>query len=208
MAYSMQSPVSNVKETTMAERTGHRWQSERHAEPDGTPAEPERGYGEWSYHGPSTYRSPERWHGHVPPGFERSEGAWSAPRGSETRDPITGRQWAPSPRPLGDERRQWTLPPDERHLVGPIPEPPLRDFSGRGPKNYTRAEERIHEDVCDRLTSDPFVDATDIDVRVTGGEITLEGAVRTRDQKRRAEDITASVRGVRDVQNRVRITER
>jgi osmotically-inducible protein OsmY len=71
-----------------------------------------------------------------------------------------------------------------------------------------RADDRIYEDVCDRLTSDSFVDATDVDVRITGGEIALEGAVRTRDQKRRAEDVTASVRGVRDVHNRLRIAER
>lgn len=128
--------------------------------------------------------------------------------GSETRAPITGRQWARSPGPMAGARRQWILPPDERRLAGPLPEPTLRDFTGRGPKDYTRADDRIHEDVCDRLTSDPFVDATDIDVRITGGEITLDGAVRTRDQKRRAEDVTASVRGVRDVHNRLRIAER
>jgi hypothetical protein len=192
----------------MVERRDHRWRQERQPEPDGTPAEPERGYGERSYHGPATWRSPERWRGHVALGFERNETAWSAPRGSETRDPITGRQWAPSPRPIGDQRRPWILPPDERHLGGPLPEPPRWDFSGRGPKGYMRADDRVRDDVCDRLTSDPFVDATDIDVRIVGGEITLEGAVRTRDQKRRAEDITASVRGVRDVQNRLRIAER
>ena len=37
---------------------------------------------------------------------------------------------------------------------------------GRGPKGYTRSDERIREDVNDRLSDDPFVDASEIEVMV------------------------------------------
>jgi osmotically-inducible protein OsmY len=100
------------------------------------------------------------------------------------------------------------LPPAERRLPGPFPEPRSGPFTGYGPKNYVRSDTRIHEDVCDHLTADPFVDATDIDVRVTGGEVSLAGVVRTRRQKRHAEDAAASVRGVRDVHNHLRVEQR
>lgn len=76
---------------------------------------------------------------------------------------------------------------------------------GRGPRNYTRPDERIHEDVVHALTDDHMVDATDVDVRVNAGEVTLEGTVADRWQKRRAEDVAEHVRGVRDVFNHLRV---
>ena len=77
---------------------------------------------------------------------------------------------------------------------------------GKGPSGYTRSDERIREDVCDRLTDDPYVDASNIEVAVQGGEVTLAGHVDRREDKRRAEDIAESVLGVRDVQNQIRVT--
>ncbi len=79
-------------------------------------------------------------------------------------------------------------------------------YRGRGPKNYQRADERIREDVCERLTMDHDVDATDIDVSVRDGVVTLEGTVNERHAKRIAEDVCESVRGVKDVQNNLRVT--
>jgi hypothetical protein len=77
-------------------------------------------------------------------------------------------------------------------------------FSGKGPKNYTRSDDRIREDVCDRLSYDDEVDASDITVTVQQGEVTLEGTVEDRRAKHRAEDIADSVNGVKDVHNRLR----
>lgn len=77
--------------------------------------------------------------------------------------------------------------------------------AGRGPKGYVRTDERIREDVCDRLSWDDEVDATDITVRVENGEVTLEGSVETRHMKRLAEDIAEGVSGVTDVHNTVRV---
>lgn len=78
-------------------------------------------------------------------------------------------------------------------------------YRGRGPKNYRRSDERIYEDVCERLGDEPSVDATDIEVSVREGIVTLSGSVRDRVQKRRAEDVARAVRGVKDVQSDVRI---
>lgn len=77
-------------------------------------------------------------------------------------------------------------------------------YRGRGPKNYTRSDERIREDVCDRLADDGLVDASDIDVEVKGSEVTLSGTVQDRAQRRRAEDCAELVSGVTHVQNNLR----
>ena len=78
-------------------------------------------------------------------------------------------------------------------------------YAGRGPRGYQRSSERIREDVCDRLTDDPRVDASDIEVRVENGEVTLHGSVRTRDEKRFAEEVVERTSGVRDVNNHVKV---
>jgi osmotically-inducible protein OsmY len=77
---------------------------------------------------------------------------------------------------------------------------------GRGPKNYTRSDERIREDVCDRLTDDGMVDASDIEVEVKGSEVTLSGNVPDRMQRHRAEYCTERVSGVSHVQNNLRVS--
>jgi osmotically-inducible protein OsmY len=79
---------------------------------------------------------------------------------------------------------------------------------GRGPKGYRRSDERIHEDVCDCLTDHPEVDASEIEVEVHHGEVTLAGTVESRYAKRLAEDIAEAVSGVHDVHNRLRVVPR
>jgi hypothetical protein len=76
---------------------------------------------------------------------------------------------------------------------------------GRGPKGYKRSDSRIQEDINDRLTEDPYLDATDIEVSVLDGEVTLTGQVAMREEKRRAEQLAEQVSGVGDVQNNLRL---
>lgn len=78
-------------------------------------------------------------------------------------------------------------------------------FTGKGPKNWTRSDERIREDVCECLTYHPHIDASEIDVVVKDGEVTLTGVVFDRRTKRLAEDVVEEVRGVRDVHNQIRV---
>lgn len=69
-------------------------------------------------------------------------------------------------------------------------------YYGLGPKGYRRSDERIREDVSDRLMTHPDVDASDIEVHVAHGIITLTGTVADRHQKRIADFIAEDVVGV------------
>lgn len=99
---------------------------------------------------------------------------------------------------FGDEaaerRRDWDHVRGEHH--------------GRGPKGYVRSDDRIREDVNDRLTYDGWLDATNIDVLVDKAEVTLTGTVADRADRRRAEDIAEAVHGVKHVQNNLRVEDR
>jgi osmotically-inducible protein OsmY len=77
--------------------------------------------------------------------------------------------------------------------------------SGRGPKGYRRGDERILEDINEQLTHHSEIDAGDIEVKVTNGEVTLTGTVDNREAKRMAEDVAEAVSGVTDVQNQIRV---
>jgi hypothetical protein len=78
---------------------------------------------------------------------------------------------------------------------------------GRGPKGYRRSDERIKEDVNDRLSDDYYIDASDVEVAVQNSEVTLTGTVKSRSDKRRIEDIAESVSGVTNVENRLRVKQ-
>jgi hypothetical protein len=84
----------------------------------------------------------------------------------------------------------------------PIPEPGHR---GRGPRGYKRADDRISDEAHDRLTDDPWLDASNIEIKVKDGEITLDGAVDNREAKHRAERLVEDISGVGYVQNNLRV---
>ena len=79
-------------------------------------------------------------------------------------------------------------------------------FFGMGPKGYKRSDDRIREDVSEALHDDPNVDATNIEVQVREGEVTLTGTCSDRRMKRLAEDCAGRVRGVNDVHNQIRVS--
>lgn len=81
------------------------------------------------------------------------------------------------------------------------------DHRGRGPSDYTRSDERIREDVNEVLTNDWQLDASKVRVTIKDREVTLEGTVSSRRDKRRAEDLADDVSGVKHVQNNLRIQE-
>ena len=80
-------------------------------------------------------------------------------------------------------------------------------YRGRGPRGYQRSNERVHEEVCDRLEAHGQVDASNIEVKVENGEVTLAGTVPDRRTKRLAEAVAESVRGVKDVHNQLRLAK-
>jgi hypothetical protein len=78
-------------------------------------------------------------------------------------------------------------------------------FAGRGPKGYRRSDDRITEDVNEALSQDPDLDASDLEVKVESGAVTLTGTVTERQFKRMAEDIAEACSGVSDVHNQIRV---
>ncbi|HEX5101544.1 MAG TPA: BON domain-containing protein [Polyangiaceae bacterium] len=114
----------------------------------------------------------------------------------ESRSQGSGSRWRES-RPYPEWSQGFGLPANPTAT-------PRGGFSGKGPRGYTRSDERVREDVCDRLSWDDEVDASDIAVTVSEGEVTLEGSVPDRHSKRRAEDIAEDVMGVKDVHNRLK----
>jgi len=90
---------------------------------------------------------------------------------------------------------------------GPGRQPNGGGFRGKGPKDYQRSDERLTEDINERLTYDDEVDASEISVAVASGEATLSGTVGTRREKRRAEDLADDVPGITHVQNNLRVKQ-
>ncbi len=176
------------------------------------------GYGnEW----PQSYRSD--FSGQVP---ERDRDSWSERQSGPYRSPETGRNISESQyrqeahyhrshpytgysgRVSGFEYENpsWAAP--RGGGTDQVYPEPGEGFRGVGPRNYARSDERIREDVCDEIADDGEIDARDIDIEVTDGEVTLSGTVPKRYMKHRAEDIADSSRGVRDVHNRIRVQRR
>lgn len=83
--------------------------------------------------------------------------------------------------------------------------PQYGEHRGKGPKGYTRSDDRIKEDVSDMLMDAGHLDASGIEVTVKDGEVTLSGTVTSRDDKRDAEDMVERCSGVKHVQNNVRV---
>ncbi len=74
---------------------------------------------------------------------------------------------------------------------------------GKGPaKRDDQEVKRVVEEV---LTEDPWLDASNIQVSVENGVVTLTGKVDSRATKRRAEAVTDLVFGVFDINNQLQI---
>ena len=91
--------------------------------------------------------------------------------------------------------------------AGTAPTRPQGPHRGRGPRGYVRSPARIYEDLCDRLTDNPFIDASDIEVTVDGTDVSLTGTVRDTIALRQAQAIAEEVAGVSHVHNRLLIRE-
>jgi hypothetical protein len=79
--------------------------------------------------------------------------------------------------------------------------------TGRGPRGYRRSDDRVKEEVCDRLERHGQIDAGEIDVEVREGIVTLRGKVDDRRTKRLAEEAVENVHGVKDVMNELKVDQ-
>ena len=100
--------------------------------------------------------------------------------------------------------RQW-LHPGEGAAETDLTGPPGGPYRGRGPRGWRRTDADLLDAVCAALADDPWIDATRMEVAVQDGVVVLRGAVDDRDQRRAAEDVALTVRGVVDVDNELKI---
>jgi hypothetical protein len=81
----------------------------------------------------------------------------------------------------------------------------VRKLTGRGPKGYRRPDERIRDDVSERIARSG-IDAENVEVKVENGEVTLSGFVSRREDKRELEDLAEDVFGVVEVHDHLRVS--
>jgi len=84
-------------------------------------------------------------------------------------------------------------------------QPHFNEQKNRWPKSYKRSDERLKDDIHEELIRHGRIDASEIEVQVKDGEVTLTGVVISRHDKRTAEELAEKVLGVRDVQNQLRL---
>jgi hypothetical protein len=188
------------------------WEDERWFEPRRDVREPREEWreprrawrepGEWREAGEEWRAGREDWRG-THPGWREPREDWRAAR------PEQDRPWVErDPDVRGRER-------EGRGLVEWEDRGPLkwlgdrfRQAGGRrarGPKGYTRSDERIHEDVCERIARSG-VDASEVEVKVENREVTLTGTVPRREHKWWLESVVDDVFGVEEVHNRIRVS--
>ena len=157
-----------------------------------------RGMAEWN-------DNDRNWGGRREPRYYESTQPWRDARSSAAREP----DYRTSERSFGDTSRYATTDPYDtpgwsRHDYQQR-QWEEKNYSGRGPRGYQRGDERIREDICDRLTEDPRIDASDVEVQVSSAEVTLSGSVRTRDEKHFTESVIERIAGVREVNNNLKV---
>jgi hypothetical protein len=70
---------------------------------------------------------------------------------------------------------------------------------GRGPRGWSRRDERIREEVCERLLQDRLLDARGVEVQVQDGVVTLAGEVPGGSDAAHAEMLARQAPGVVEV---------
>jgi osmotically-inducible protein OsmY len=74
-----------------------------------------------------------------------------------------------------------------------------------GPKGYQRSDERLKEDISERLMELHHIDSSDVSIDVRGAKVVLDGTVPSRHMKHAIEDLVDACPGVQDIDNRVRV---
>jgi hypothetical protein len=78
----------------------------------------------------------------------------------------------------------------------------------RGPKGYTRSDERIQDDISERLWRAEYIDSSEVTVAVENGVVKLTGTVPERWMRHAIEDVVDSCMGVQDLENNIRVLSR
>ena len=76
-----------------------------------------------------------------------------------------------------------------------------RDFAGVGPKGWSKSDEHLFENVCEALSDNHLLDASNIEVEVSDGLVYLKGSVSNFHAKKEAQISIEDLPGVKDVMN-------
>lgn len=165
---------------------------------------PQAGGSQWGRGREQHYGNADRYGGnenYADRGYSEQAGGWGDGRDqNQQRYPSTSgsrdsysQPWQGNPSPNSAYGAEWNSLTTESH-------------AGRGPKNYRRSDERIHEDVSEALTHAHQIDASEIEVEVKEGIVTLSGSVSDKKTKRAAEECIENLSGVKDVKNNLSVT--
>ncbi len=132
----------------------------------------------------------QRRHHSAASGEDRFQGQYEKDPWRPEPDWRAGRRY-----PVGEEERgaqaDWRAEPEHRY-------PP-------GPKGYQRSDERLREDISERLMEARYIDSSDVTVEVSGAKVVLDGTVPERRMKHAIEDLVDACPGVQDIDNRIRL---
>lgn len=88
-------------------------------------------------------------------------------------------------------------------------ESPVREsHRGKGPKGYARSDARVRELICEALAQHPRIDASDVEVNVAGGEVSLSGSVVDRWTKFAIEELAERYVQADRIHNSVKVSRR
>jgi hypothetical protein len=130
-------------------------------------------------------------------------------RGEYVSAGLRSRRWTGAGRGEGPPDVPWGRAEEERGGYGRAEWDPERAVGGfrtpgKGPKGWRRSDDRIRDDVAERLARSG-VNVDDVEVRVEGGEVTLSGTVERREERRLLEYLAEDVLGVAEVHDRLRL---
>jgi hypothetical protein len=140
---------------------------------------------------------------------------WTEPGGDWTEDQRYGRRYSRE----AAQRRGWEVDDDRDdehgalyHLGRRIGEA-VGDWFGTterhqrpaGPRGYHRSDERIRDQICERLSYARHLDVSDVSVDVKDGVVSLSGTVNNRSQKYYIEELVDATYGVSEVNNEIRV---
>lgn len=75
----------------------------------------------------------------------------------------------------------------------------------RGPKGFKRSDERLKDDIAERLMYQHDIDLSDVSLDVRDSKVTLEGTIPERWMRFAIVDVAESVIGVESVENNLRV---
>lgn len=159
---------------------------------------------EYSY----SYYGPHNWDegGPYSDAYTRSAGPQAGVVGriphTHSRNDITENRFSTGERHPGD--RSWADLGVHSVRAGQQGIAHEESHAGKGPRGFWRSDERLHEVICERLSDDPHIDASEISVTVAHGEVTLEGRVADRRTKHYVEDVVDAVSWGAPIYNRLR----